>query len=98
MTVQKSWQAENVGQQLGTIGKESQHQVTMLGDLNKKELRHLPLHPLPPPPPPLLGANQTVVGDSTLGAGQRTVGGGRQERVHILVGRRTLKFKFKSKF
>ena len=93
MTVQKSWQAENVGQQLGTIGKESQHQVTMLGDLNKKELRHLPLHPLPPPPPPppLLGATQTVVGDSTLGAGQRIVGGGRQGRVHILVGRRTLK-------
>ena len=89
MTLQKSWQP----------GKESKPHLTTLGDLRKKELRQLPPHhppPLPPPPPPLpLAVTRTVVGDSTLGVGQRTVGGGRQGRGHILVGRRTLNIKFK---
>ena len=80
-------------------GEERKHHLTTLGDLSKKELHHLPLPhpPLPLPPPPPLDVTQTVVGDSTLGVGQRTVGGGRQGRVHILVGRRTLNIKFKFK-
>ena len=76
-------------------GKES---LTTLGGLNKKELRPLPLHPPPPPPPPLpppaAVVTQTVVDDSTLGAGRHTVAGG---QLHILAGRHILKIKFKFK-